>query len=318
MVNSKLILFDGIPGTGKSSTAQLVHLNLGRRGIANKWFHEEEAGHPLFYPDVNIQLIDWDEGLCRFMQKWPQSWDRLGKQITSQKEVVIITSYFLQDGARVLFNNDVPEETIGKFCADLERRIEEADPVFILFYVKDVKTLMKRIWKNRGDEWIRYFTSVDQNTRFARNRALQGEAASLALWEQFQALSFRIFENLSMRKLKVDVSDGNWSEIQIRVEDYLSVDRMPLSSTQISKESFIGHYRERGEGLDCRVREESGELICDFLWPGLKLIPLESSLFAVRSLPILFRFISEEQCTRIVVEGPGFYDITGKVFYKVE
>ena len=53
----KLILVDGFAGTGKSTAAQQLWLNLVRGGHDAIWFHEHEAHHPIFeYGEVEELL----------------------------------------------------------------------------------------------------------------------------------------------------------------------------------------------------------------------------------------------------------------------
>ncbi|MFP4164442.1 MAG: hypothetical protein ACLFQB_11205 [Chitinispirillaceae bacterium] len=318
-MNTKLVLIDGIPGTGKSSTAQYIHLNLLRGGIANKWHHEEESGHPLFYPDANIQVIDWEEGLKRFIKTWPAKWDNLYKMVAGEREVHIITSYLLQDGARVLFNNMVPNQQIMAFCRDLVGRISRLDPVFVFMHAPDVRKLMRRTFKARGEDWKEYFISFDQRTKYAQARELTGERASVSLWHDFQQLCEQLYEVLDMRKVRFEVLDDNWPEIHTRLENVLEFAQTAPPGVDESRKGFYpGDYHEiRDHGLKCRIWRDSEEYRADFLWPGLPLIPVGRDLFAIRSLPVLFRFKWEGVSARIEIKGPGFYDITGKTLYKV-
>ena len=47
MINTKLILIDGIPCTGKSTTAHFIARQLEKNGIKTKLFHETDTEHPL-------------------------------------------------------------------------------------------------------------------------------------------------------------------------------------------------------------------------------------------------------------------------------
>jgi adenylate kinase family enzyme len=52
-------MIEGIPGSGKSTTAQLIANALLCKGVDHKWWYEEEKGHPVYiYDDYNdIQFI---------------------------------------------------------------------------------------------------------------------------------------------------------------------------------------------------------------------------------------------------------------------
>jgi adenylate kinase family enzyme len=45
MRRTRLVLFEGIPGSGKSTTGQFIARRLAVLGISARWWHEEEAAH---------------------------------------------------------------------------------------------------------------------------------------------------------------------------------------------------------------------------------------------------------------------------------
>lgn len=51
-MDSKLILIEGLPGSGKSTTARLVHEILMQKGIESELFCEGDLDHPADYESV--------------------------------------------------------------------------------------------------------------------------------------------------------------------------------------------------------------------------------------------------------------------------
>lgn len=47
MLDTKLVLFEGIPGAGKSTTSRYMSLLLNRHGIKNTLIHELSSDHPI-------------------------------------------------------------------------------------------------------------------------------------------------------------------------------------------------------------------------------------------------------------------------------
>jgi thymidylate kinase len=48
MIPTNLILVDGIPGAGKSTTAQLLCLHLEKLGYHVNWIFEQDPKHPIY------------------------------------------------------------------------------------------------------------------------------------------------------------------------------------------------------------------------------------------------------------------------------
>lgn len=59
METSKLILIEGIPGSGKSTITQAISINLEASGIKHKWWYEEERGHPvyMFHDEPSMEAV---------------------------------------------------------------------------------------------------------------------------------------------------------------------------------------------------------------------------------------------------------------------
>ena len=70
MINSRLILFEGMPSTGKTTNARFMQIQLERNGIDARWIHEIAMPHPILFFDEAV--LTHDE-YNRFIQAFPQS-----------------------------------------------------------------------------------------------------------------------------------------------------------------------------------------------------------------------------------------------------
>ncbi|MBD3919678.1 hypothetical protein H8B09_13015 [Paenibacillus sp. PR3] len=62
MINSNLILFEGIPGSGKSTTARSVSIQLDLAGVPNSFIHELASNHPInFFNEVYLNETEFSE-----------------------------------------------------------------------------------------------------------------------------------------------------------------------------------------------------------------------------------------------------------------
>jgi thymidylate kinase len=105
LLNTKLICTEGIPGSGKSSSAQFLSRTLDQLGHRNKWWYEEVVGHPVYvYSDTAsaIQIVnDLSNGNYRHViVKALNRWEQFAEYVDSSDEVIIIDGCLL--GFRIM------------------------------------------------------------------------------------------------------------------------------------------------------------------------------------------------------------------------
>ncbi|WHX50948.1 hypothetical protein QNH46_10025 [Paenibacillus woosongensis] len=71
-----LIIVEGIPGSGKSTTARFISLQTERNGMKTKLFHESAFQHPIFLDCEITDPTDWRNiylaNLDRFLDALPE------------------------------------------------------------------------------------------------------------------------------------------------------------------------------------------------------------------------------------------------------
>ena len=72
MIDTQLIMLEGLPSTGKTTNARFIHIQLERNRINAKWIHEVAMPHPvLFFDEVGFTHDEYE----RFMQVYPKAAD---------------------------------------------------------------------------------------------------------------------------------------------------------------------------------------------------------------------------------------------------
>ena len=85
MIDSRLILLEGLPSTGKTTNARLIQIQLERNGIPARWIHEVSMPHPvLFFDEVGLTYAEYDA----FLRTYPESADILNAIAKFKKSTV--------------------------------------------------------------------------------------------------------------------------------------------------------------------------------------------------------------------------------------
>ena len=72
MIDTKLIMLEGMPSTGKTTNARFIHIQLERNNINAKWIHEVAMPHPvLFFDEVGFTHDEYE----RFIKIYPKAAD---------------------------------------------------------------------------------------------------------------------------------------------------------------------------------------------------------------------------------------------------
>lgn len=99
MINAKLIMIEGIPGSGKSTTAQFISQIMLQKGYSHKWWYEEEQGHPVYIYDdhTTMQQIvdDLTNGKYRdIIKRALKRWQEFAAAVQASSEIIIADSSF--------------------------------------------------------------------------------------------------------------------------------------------------------------------------------------------------------------------------------
>ncbi len=99
MIDTKLIILEGLPGTGKTTNSFFLLSQLERNGIAAKWIHENARPHPTSY--FNEACLSHGE-LELFVKKYPHTKsiiEKIGmkRRTTMELDLMEIKWHYLQD-----------------------------------------------------------------------------------------------------------------------------------------------------------------------------------------------------------------------------
>ncbi len=297
MIETKLILIDGITGSGKSTTAQFLAGQLRLNGIKAKWYHETEDSHPLAYSD-DVEVFSSDYERDKFLNTIPKLWKKFAKDAEKSDFVHIIESHLLQDTVRILFQNNLDEARILAFVKEIEDIIEPLNPALLYFKQMDVERSIRKVWKRRGEDWKNWFVDSDIQTPFVKSSGLIGETGVIKLWSEYQDFTDKLFEGYGFKKLSIDNSEGNWSTYRQQIMKFLN---LKLISETVDvhideKRIFCGTYREKEGDLSCSVKILDENLVCDLIWPDIRVLPdiNKNNLFYLESFPINLKFIENQ------------------------
>ena len=299
-VGSKLILVEGLTGSGKSVMAHFIARQLQYNGLSASWVHEGEVTHPI--------LHELDTSIDVFLAETRSNWAAYFDQIGSSEEVLVLDACFFNNLLETLLAHNVERSQIIHFADELETVIEPLRPTLFYLVQDDVENALERNFIRRGNGFINYVIEFATSTPLANIGGWEGFEGMLMFWQEFVALTDELFNRFPSRKLKIDNTAGDWETYNHQVLDSLSIPLIPeqiISQTEVL--SLIGVYKDRQSGKDFTVRYEAGELSIN-LFSNVKnrLVRRAQDVFLAEGWPFEISFESGE------LSGASMLRISGK------
>jgi len=251
-VGSKLIIVEGLTGSGKSIMAHFIARQLEYNGIPASWVHEGEEPHPI--------LMDVESSIESFMAEMRKKWAAYVTQV-GLSQVKVVEASFFNNLIEYLLAYNVDRPQIIQYGDELQSIIEPLNPTLIYLVHKDVARSLERNFKDRGEGFMNYVIQYATDTPLAKRRGWQGYEGMLMFWHELVAVMDELFQRYHIRKLKIDNSAGNWDDCNRQVLECLSIPLIPEPGVSQSEAmGLIGVYKDRKSDKEFTVHYEDGEL----------------------------------------------------------
>jgi hypothetical protein len=229
-----MVLVDGLPGSGKSSTTEYVASELERRGIRCRLLREREADHPLnvggdMHPSgstTGVQLFA-TYTIGSFIEESLARWNAFAADAAYSEAVIILDSYPFQNSVRVLLQLDADPVTLAAYQASAEVAAAGLDPVLIYLDPGDAERALRSITVRRGPGWTDYAISVLTQCPYASTRRLHGMDGAVAILQSYKCLLDEYVARFRFPKLVLSGCDAHWQDCHAQIREFLRLNDSP-------------------------------------------------------------------------------------------
>ena len=208
MAVPRLILVEGMIGSGKTTTAGYLADWLSRRGEDVRAFDEGAADHPIRTRRVDELLAapaPDDPGAYSAGQ-----WRRLAERCLRDEQTVILESIFLQNSVMSAFIDGAPVAAVTDICAEIQRQAAPAEPFLVYLRPTDTAAAIARVHEARGEPWSSRNVTYVQDCPWARRRNLRGRDAVVRLYQAWDPVASELFDRYPFGKLMVPDPHHDW------------------------------------------------------------------------------------------------------------
>jgi len=274
--SNKLIIVEGLTGSGKSIMAHFIGRQLQAHGIPAAWVHEGELDHP-------VPVAEPEPDTASFQETMLERWRTFTSQAQASDTVTVIEASFFNNLFETLFTENVPQPQILSFAGQIQAIIRPLKPALLYLTQTDVARALEQNFSNRGERFQQFVIEYATRTPYAQRNELTGYQGMVQFWQEFVNLTDALYQQFEGDKLVVDNSAGEWQRYNQQVLSFLSIPWTPAPRISASKATrYVGTYQDRTRGNQYQVKYQNSKLFINQLisqaWT--RLIPLDVDIFA--------------------------------------
>ena len=222
MLDTKLILIEGLPGAGKTTTSIHLGKNLQEAGIPCNWYLEEDVGHPIDCVDFKIKDLQ---------EKLPLLWEAFVERARQNQTVTVIESRLWQNTALFMLMAEYPVEEIMRLHQQVWQVLAPLSPVLLYLYEGDVEGALRRTYKSRGE--ARMATEFENTNRYPwfQSRGLYDHAGWVQFFQEWLLVAEELFEDWPYHKTKIENPHEDWGRTYQKLQRFLEVAHLPYFTT---------------------------------------------------------------------------------------
>jgi len=177
----QLWLVEGIPGSGKSTTAGLLRDACASRGRAARWWLEEARDHPVTSTALKASAAGPD-----FPARCLEAFRAF---LTREDGVLILDGAAMQSTIRFMFANRCEVEEIADYFDQWSVLVEPTAARLVYLDIDDPKShYLDFLIPVRGVEWTDKLVRYVESTPIAQANAWRGTEGLVCFWSGYQDL----------------------------------------------------------------------------------------------------------------------------------
>lgn len=297
----KLIIVEGIPGSGKSTTARFLSLQSERNGNSTHLLHETTYDHPILIAETIRTPVAW-------MKQYLSNWDLFLEEHRDQKTTFVMESVLFQAPILHLLHMDLDKEAIIRFIESICARLTDLDFHLVYLYQDDPMCGIKRMMSERGGvNWLNATFEDFKQEPYYVNRGQTNPESHLDFLMDYAPLAGIANSLCSPWSLPIENTNWDWSSYYQSIVDYFCWSFVPnpiIPYTELKK--YVGVYYNEELNEHIHIGLKDGQL---FGFGDRQLKPKDWSTFYLDyvSIRIHFNLGPSGRCSEMIVKEKDLF-----------
>ena len=239
MIDTQLIIVEGVMGSGKSTTSQRIAERLRQEDIPVRHVPESFREHPT---NVTRTLTHWhkiwiEETPASFIAKSQLLWQHFVKQACTTSQIFVFDGQFFHGDMTGLLIANTETSQIVDYVDSLVEIIQPLRPGLIYLYQTNLAENLSRTAQIRGRSWLRRQVGWKVDSPYCAQRGYQGPAGWLKLYTDYRQLTDDLFQRLPISRLAIENSAGDWQNYEAQIFEFLELRTLPSAKQNDAEDS---------------------------------------------------------------------------------
>lgn len=304
--DSKILLFEGAPGAGKSTLSEFVAEQYRLSGVPAEWL-EEHVLERMHFVEFGKTIWDRPEDAADALLL---DWDRLISGFQEKEGVVLLDGAYFGNTLKFLLAQGVSYDVLDHLVSEVDSRLKPFDPL-VVYLSGDTRRIFKRAMSDRSDNWV-YFVARDiEAYPYQKARGRTGIQGMTEFFVDAYQVFDRILEGSSIPRLVINTEQGDWKRAEDALLKALKLSRRdPSADFGIDVARYVGTY-EPPDGFPEPFNtpfavEAAGDSLRLHMvfYHNFHLVPQSPTHFRIRSKPWFVEFVLNDSGDATAVVYP--------------
>ena len=233
MRDTQLIMVEGLPGLGKTTTASWLAARLRAEHLPVRLYLESQPEHPInvggdLHPagDVTGETYFQRYRPASFIQESLQRWQAFVDDAMQTDAISVLDSYPFQNSIRILLQMDAALDDMRAYAAQVEALVMPLRPALIYLSHRDVAHSVQHfseIGAQRGEAWMDYVARLIAHCPYGEARHLEGDNGVLAFIRDYKQLTDALLRESRLPRIVLVDCSGAWDACYRQIETFLEV-----------------------------------------------------------------------------------------------
>ncbi len=191
-MTTNLIIVEGLPGSGKSTTAAMIADELNKKGKRVICVDEGVSEHPADYADYDFP--DFETERIKILEKWRSFIE------TSDKDVIyVFNCIFLQNPmCETMMRFGMDATASQNYISEISEIIKPLNPIIIYINQPDVKEAINSVIDERGNNWLNAVIDYHISQGYGKEHNLSGYDGYIKCLEERKIRELNILQTLDI------------------------------------------------------------------------------------------------------------------------